>query len=295
MHLLKLLAFISLISYTFGASCHYTYDNTLSGPSNWATYCSNPDCDGSSQSPIDIKDADAVADSNLMALSTQYGASVDYELRNTGHNIQIDVDDRSLSTTIGGESLPLIQFHLHVLSEHTFEGASKSAEVHLVHILDSKITVVGIAFEADASVTTEDPFIAALTPMLPLLSGNSTNVTLNLATLGESVNDKEYYTYSGSLTTPPCSESVQFYIMKDARAITVDQFNALQTVPVLKGNARPVQPLNSRQVSKFVPSSLEPTSPTVAPVDTSAPVDASTGSLLQLSFAALLVVYAFVL
>jgi len=256
--------------------CQYTYDGIDSGPSNWATFCSAPACDASSQSPIDIDTAEAILDTSLKPLEAKYGVRAIYEVENTGNTIQINIDGQLVGTIIGEQGLAVEYIKLHSFSEHTLDGKKLSVELQLVHThtQSSNITtIISILFQV-LSGASDDDFLDSLTRLLPTQDGDKATIALDLQLmLGPSVSNKEYFHYNGSLTSPPCSEDISWFVMKDVRAITMTQFDSLRSASALNGNARPIQPLNNRNVTKFIPEPTDapttamPASPTDSPTE----------------------------
>lgn len=222
---------------------HWEYEGE-EGPSHWGELCVGySDCAGSTQSPVDIKGA--VADATLAAIAKSYGTSKT-SILNNGHTIQFNYDAGS-SITVNGEQYDLLQFHFHTHSEHLVNGTSYPMEVHLVHknAASGKLAVIGVFFEegaenallkkylsnlpatADATYTSNDTFAAA--DLLPAGTG--------------------YYTYGGSLTTPPCSEIVTWIVMKGHISATHDQIAQIEALE--HENFRPVQDLHGRTIKVF--------------------------------------------
>jgi carbonic anhydrase len=147
--------------------------------------------------------------------------------------------------TVDGKVYALVQFHFHAPSEHTVDGDHFPMEVHFVHAAeDGALAVVGVLAEEG----TENQGFAPLWPQLMKGPGMRSIVEVpaefaQLAFLGEATGA---FHYMGSLTTPPCTEGVSWYIRR-----TPTQFSAEQIAAFTKmydNNNRPVQPLNSRVV-----------------------------------------------
>lgn len=212
------------------------------GPENWgglsAAYetCKS----GTSQSPINIsvaphKDAD--------------GLKISYQptpmsVLNNGHTIQVNYASGS-SMTVDGKTYELLQFHFHSPSEHTYKGSPYPLEAHLVHkAADGSLAVVGVLIKEGAK---DNPVLASVWSHMPKEAGG----TMEMASMSVNVADllpakKAYWNYSGSLTTPPCSEGVNWFVMDksvEASAAQIKQF-----LTVVHENARPTQPMNGRGV-----------------------------------------------
>jgi len=220
-----------------------TFEWEYTGPTDPEAWqlCS-ADCGGLSQSPVNI--ANAVVDSDLSALVANYQAAP-IGLRNNGHTIQFDYDAGS-TLNVNGEEYELLQFHFHALSEHTVSGQQFPLEVHLVHQnAAGALAVVGVFFEAG----NDNAFLANFGGNLPAAE-NDTYDSADMVNPADMLPaDDAYYTYDGSLTTPPCSEVVTWLVMKSSVEASSGQIQEMQDI--LQNNYRPVQALNSRGISEF--------------------------------------------
>jgi len=210
------------------------------GPDTW--FQCSAECGGNSQSPINI--VNAVADNSLSALESSYQA-VPVNLINNGHTIQFDYAIGS-KINVNGEEYDLLQFHFHALSEHTVDDKQYPLEVHLVHQnAAGDLAVLGIFFEEG----NENAYLANFTNNLPK-SENQTFTSEDLINVVDLLpTNTGYYTYSGSLTTPPCSEIVTWLVMKSPVEASNNQINAI--TDILGTNFRPVQATEGRQISEF--------------------------------------------
>ena len=149
------------------------------------------------------------------------------------------------SIVLEGGGSSLVQFHFHLPSEHTVDGAASSMEVHFVHAAEEgDLAVIGVLMEAGAA----DPTIQSLWEAIPGSDESPAAVgALDPGTLLPE--GRGYFRYQGSLTTPPCSEVVSWVVMTESISVSqvqVDAFAALYPM-----NARPVQPLNGRDVRLY--------------------------------------------
>lgn len=225
----------------------YEADN---GPDDWGSM--NTDwaaCDsGREQSPIDLTGATSI---ELPAVWLDLPTSVEIDVLNqagvireldNGHTIQVNATT-SEKLTVGDDSYELVQFHFHAPSEHTVDGEHFPMEMHFVHqAVDGALAVVGVLIEEG----TENPGIAPLWEQLPDGAGaeNSIVVPAGFANYIFSDVGSGYWHYDGSLTTPPCSESVSWYVRKVPTQLSADQIAAFTAI--YNHNNRPVQPLNER-------------------------------------------------
>ncbi len=204
---------------------------------------------GKHQSPVDLADAKIVNAKPLNKLSTQYGTDKP-AFFNTGHAIQVNTSKNfSGGLKIGKELLPLVQLHFHEPSEHLFRGKELPAEMHFVHInKDGRIAVLGVAID----IGENNAAFQTILDNMPRNEGeaNSTSgIKLNLDKLlpaGSNFANLKYLTLAGSLTTPPCSEGVQWYILTQSMTISADQLEQLKSF--YSDNARSAQNLNERSI-----------------------------------------------
>ena len=222
---------------------HWSYTGQT-GPAYWGTLeedyhtCAV----GKDQSPIDIH-ANGAHKSDLPAIEFRYQPSK-LKIIDNGHTIQVIYAPGSF-ISVGNKRYELQQFHFHKPSEEKLDGKSYDMVAHLVHKdADGKLAVVAVLLsKADAP----NPLIKTLWDNLPKKKEVETavdTVTINAADLLPA--NKAYYTFTGSLTTPPCSEGVTWFVLKSPTAISGDEVARFgKSYPM---NARPVQPLNGREV-----------------------------------------------
>jgi len=207
------------------------------GPEHWGD--AFPVCGkGKKQSPLNIIGPFEKSKETL---------SVDYKegplkMLNNGHTIQVNIEPGS-TLTIGKESFDLLQFHFHRPSEEQVDGKNASMVAHFVHkSKEGKLAVIGVMLNEGK----DSAAVKTLWANLPPKEGEEflpAKVTFNPASMLPK--DMGFYNYEGSLTTPPCTEGVQFYILKSPVDISKQQ---LAKFP-FKLNARPVQSLNGRKIT----------------------------------------------
>jgi carbonic anhydrase len=220
----------------------FTY-NGDTGPGFWADLDpANALCGiGASQSPIDI--SQATVDPTLQALQLALEATP-ISLINNGHAIEEEVDTPN-TLTLNGDVYTASQFHFHTLSEHTIDGQRGVMELHAVFVdTAGKTAVVGMLF----TIGHENAFLDELTSAgLPKHTGDNVTSETEI-NLGDGLTDTSaYYMYSGSLTTPPCTEDVTWLVLKDEAQMSSTQFQAFQNI--LGNDFRPLQSLNEREVT----------------------------------------------
>ncbi len=194
---------------------------------------------GKRQSPIDIS---PVTISDLSAIQFNYKSSP-LELTNNGHTVQANYHTGSY-ITVGGKRYDLLQFHFHSPSEHTIGGKSYDMVAHLVHkAADGQLGVIGVLFKAGD----KNKVIDKLWSNLPTESGETKTVkNTRINALDLLPVDLTYFNYSGSLTTPPCSEGVNWMVMATPSSISEKQVK--QFTDLFPLSVRPTQPLNGRVV-----------------------------------------------
>jgi carbonic anhydrase len=219
---------------------HWSYDGE-SGPTHWAeidpawAVCAT----GHRQSPIEI--AQGVAP-HIDGLSFDYQPSP-LDLVNNGHTVQVNYEAGS-HLIVRGVSYDLLQFHFHAHSEHRLAGHFAPLEAHLVHRNASgALAVIGVLIEEGAA----NAALQSVFDNLPKQSGGMLHLDTSLFDATELLPEAfESFHYDGSLTTPPCSEGVNWHVLAapiQASAAQIAQFTALYA-----NDARPLQALEDRPV-----------------------------------------------
>jgi carbonic anhydrase len=245
-----------------GHASHWGYTGS-SGPAEWYrlskayALCGS----GKRQSPVDIWNE---VSADLYPLQFQY-QPIPLLILNNGHTLQANYNTVGVDETvaIGGKTYPvqskptyhstlmlgdvpykLLQFHFHTPSEHARDGQRYAMEVHLVHkSADGNLAVIGVLFERGK----ENP---TLRKMLDNVSSNinevklAKDITINAADLLP--DDRQVFHYNGSLTTPPCSENVNWFVMKTPIEVSDEQVNQFEHL--IGKNARPLQPMYWRSM-----------------------------------------------
>lgn len=217
----------------------WSYDGEH-GPSHWAELnAANSACaHGKQQSPIDIQTN--LSQSKALPVLGFHYHSGKAELVNNGHTVQVNLPAGS-QLKVGEQTAELLQFHFHTRSEERFDGKDYPMDAHLVHkTADGKLSVVAVEFKKGH----KNQALDALLDALPKHGKRKTLADFNPAALLPS--DHSYYRYAGSLTTPPCSESVSWQVLKEPVELSEKQIDAFRRL--YTHNARPVQPLNQRVI-----------------------------------------------
>jgi carbonic anhydrase len=219
---------------------HFSYSGDT-GPGFWSE--TSPGCAPSArQSPIDIDRF--VTDPRLgpLSLTTQAAA---FRLGNTGYTVTATPTVESGRLTIAGKPFALAQFHFHTLSEHTVSGRRGVMELHAVFQNSAQnLAVIGLLY----TIGRADPFLQRLLDAgLPPKSG-SAPVTVRGVDMKQAFpNLADYYTYAGSLTTPPCSETVTWFVLKQWGEMSEEQYETFRHI--LGNDFRPIQKTAGRTVS----------------------------------------------
>ena len=214
------------------------------GPAKWGTLPGAELCgNGKQQAPINLA-AGVSKPQDLPNLVFGYKPSK-LSITNKGHTIQAAYDVGSTISRSGTATTTLAQFHFHAPSEHTLDGTSFPMEVHLVHVdaAGKPAAVVGVLIKSGA----EHAGLAAAFKTLPAKSGATSapaGATIDARTLLPA--EKTFFTYAGSLTTPPCTEGIAWYVLKTPIEMSPAQIRAFTTQGHFGHTNRPVQNLGAR-------------------------------------------------
>lgn len=210
------------------------------GPQAWARLA--PDyaqcASGKRQSPIDLRDGFAV---ELEPIQFDYHPSA-FRVIDNGHTVQVNVAPGNAIQVLG-RRYELQQFHFHRPSEHRIAGQGFEMEVHLVHKDEAgHIAVVAVLLQRGAA----NPIVQAVWNNLPLEKGEEQPARVSLDPAGLLPEDRRYFTYMGSLTTPPCSEGVLWMVLQQPAPLAGDQADLFARLYPL--NERPLQPPAGRMI-----------------------------------------------
>jgi len=243
-----------------------------------------PTCGGENQSPINLDTRRSFPFSYKNPIDFKNYDTVDGAWSNDGHALRFDLSPSSNARICGGPlegCYKLLQFHFHwgnqadQGSEHTVNGQATAAELHLVHMNEKYDTleealenhdglaVVGVLMTNDA--TSDQSWFSAVSTAAKArevrTKANKVSGQFNLRQIESELamransDDLSYFTYEGSLTTPPCSEVVTWLVAKTTLPISPNQLASLQNLRFEDGskmvdNFRPVQDINGRVVSR---------------------------------------------
>lgn len=234
----------SLSQLTFASeSIHWGYDKELA-PEHWGELSDNfKTCQsGKNQTPINI--------TNTYKSKTQHKINIHYntsphDIIFNGHTVQVNAiaDDQSDFIVVDHEKYFLKQFHFHTPSENEIHGKSYPLELHFVNAnAKGQLSVLAVMFNIGKANTEWKKLWANLSPI-----ENEDKV------LAQAINLKKllpqnytYYRFSGSLTTPPCSEGVNWIVFKTPLTLSKSQLEAFKARLSNHDNHRPIQPTNGR-------------------------------------------------
>jgi carbonic anhydrase len=224
-----------------GSQGHWGYSGD-GGPEKWGELSKEYKLCGSgkNQSPVNLTE---MIDARMKPIKFNYNA-VQLDAVNNGHTIKVNYAEGS-AIEVDGKTFKLLQFHFHTPSENHINGKSYPMEAHLVHAdEDGNLAVVAVMFVKGR----ENSVVSAIWDQMPSEAGKkiaNPDVTID-------INDmlprkRDYYRFNGSLTTPPCTEGVRWFVLKTAMFASAEQFDKFHTV--MHGDTnRPIQPHNARAI-----------------------------------------------
>jgi carbonic anhydrase len=225
---------------------HWSYEGKT-GPEHWGeldptfSTCAN----GTAQSPINIEDPAIKEIEESEKITIDYQPTT-FTLMNNGHTIQANAKTANNSIILDGTAYKLVQLHFHTPSEHQLDGKNFDMELHLVHKSDKgNLAVVGVMIKEGK----ENKALSDIWANMPKKETNK-DIELNKEVDVRSLlpDDQDSFLYNGSLTTPPCTEGVQWIVLEDSIEMSKEQIAAFRTI--FPDDHRPVQPLNNREVTE---------------------------------------------
>jgi carbonic anhydrase len=196
---------------------------------------------GRNQSPIDL---DRLITADLPPLAIDY-STFGAEIVNNTHSLQVNYRPGS-TLRVDGRAYKLLQFHFHSPSEHHLEGRDFPLEAHLVHQAENgDLAVVAVLFEDGPA----NDLIGLLWASMPGGPGQRVILGNNITAAGLLPPSRRYIRYSGSLTTPPCSEGVLWLVMQERMTVSREQVAAFAQGLGFSNN-RPVQPVGARAMMR---------------------------------------------
>jgi len=222
-----------------GHDIHWAYSGDT-GPESWGRL--KPEFQqcmlGKRQSPIDIREGIPV---QLDPIQFDYRPS-GFRVIDNGHTVQVNVEPGN-SITVGGRRYDLLQFHFHRPSEERINGRQFEMVAHLVHKdLDGRLAVVAVLMDQGKA----HPLVQMVWNNLPLEKNQEQAAMTNLDMTLLLPELRQYYTYMGSLTTPPCTEGVLWMVMKQPASMSREQVAVFSKLYPM--NARPIQSPSGRLI-----------------------------------------------
>ncbi len=224
-----------------GHDVHWAYGGDT-GPESWAQL--KPEFQqcavGKRQSPIDIRDSIAV---QLDPIQFDYHPSA-FRVIDNGHTVQVNVEPGN-SITVQGRRYDLLQFHFHRPSEERINGRQFEMVAHLVHKdVEGKLAVVAVLMDQGKA----HPLVQQVWNNLPLEKNIEQPALIQMDLKALLPEQQQYFTYMGSLTTPPCSEGVLWMVMKQPAAMSREQIAIFSKLYPM--NARPIQSASGRLIKE---------------------------------------------
>ncbi|MEE4014835.1 carbonic anhydrase family protein [Roseibium sp. FZY0029] len=241
MNIRILLTAAAAIAFTSSAMAatpqHWSYEGA-GGPTHWGALSAKfAACEsGMEQSPVDLTHA---VKADPADIEFHWNKDADWTVVNNGHSIQANSDDAGY-IVLDGKDYKLAQFHFHTPSEHAIDGKRFPMEVHFVNVADDgEFAVIGAMIEGGGDNTLFDAVMDAA----PAKEGGSAEIGKEdpASLLGQK---DSFFRYEGSLTTPPCSQTVVWTIMKEPLKVSDAEIKKFQGIYQM--NARPLQEIGRR-------------------------------------------------
>ena len=227
-------------------TAHWTYEGKT-GPEHWGDL--NPDfaacTNGKEQSPINIETSRVIGDAKKTDLVINYKPT-EFSLTNNGHTIQGNALTNDNTFIVENKEYKLAQFHFHTPSEHQLNGKNFDMELHFVNQnTNNQIAVLGLMIKEGAS----NPYLEKAWNVIPPKEiTEAVKLTEPIDLMGLLPKDKKSFQYNGSLTTPPCSESVKWIVLEEPIEMSKEQIDKFRNI--FPDNHRPIQSLNEREVKE---------------------------------------------
>ncbi len=243
-----------------GVAAYQYSESSRNGPSNWGnldcetgefakfsdcSYCTNV-CDGSEQSPIDVRTVGAVPAKPILAPRVLLSpvAPMKYEVTSANFELLCAKPGACGSTVYKGRRFQLINVHMHAGSEHRLNGKQFPLEMHFVHQSGNDFLVLGLFLKLGRKNLAVQQFLN--------ISREQCFGAVNLLRLtGFTFQSRNVVSYDGSLTTPPCTEGIRWFVSLHPITVSQQQFDAFKTLTANTVTARPAQPLNGRKIVSY--------------------------------------------
>jgi carbonic anhydrase len=221
------------------SAAHWSYQGA-DGPDHWGKIdaASKVCATGSQQSPIDIVNP---IKAQLPPIKIAWHDRCE-TIVNNGHTIQLEVVPGS-TLSLNSDSYTLLQFHFHHPSEHMIAGKPFAMEAHFVHQNGAgNLAVLGVMMKEGSS----NAVFKKIAETMPKQAGPPVKADKTIDPHALIPSERGYYTYEGSLTTPPCSQTVTWLLLRESIQVAKDDIDAF--AKVFPMNARPLQDENRRFV-----------------------------------------------
>jgi carbonic anhydrase len=219
----------------FAEEARWSYEGRT-GPADWGRVGNKVCATGTQQSPVDIA---STIRAELPKLELAWANHAD-TIVNNGHTIELEFHEGG-TLKVGGDTYKLTQFHFHHPSEHLIDGKPTAMEVHFVHTIgEGNYGVIGALMKAGAS----NPVFKTIAATMPQEKGKPVKADPAIDPNGLLPAGRNYFRYAGSLTTPPCKETVAWFVLTDPLEVAESDIAAF--AKLYPDNARPAQKLNRR-------------------------------------------------
>lgn len=221
---------------------HWGYEED-SAPEHWVEL-GYTECGGDAQSPIDILTTRLHKDTlNLLTQKNfKYKDIADlYEVYNTAHALQYNLKPEN-KVEFNGKEYMLVSLDFHTPAQHLINGVRYPLELQLTHLsADKEVLMLSFLMQEGEENIPFNDFLSAL----PLAKNEEKTIQIQTSLLKNIIKPLKYYHYTGSLTTPPCTQGVDWFIMQNPIPLADWQLKKIQSA-MSKNNTRPTQPLNNR-------------------------------------------------
>lgn len=228
---------ITSLTTVYAQDIHWGYEGE-SGPDRWVNL--SPEyfwCGLKNQSPVDISKTFEGINPRIEFL---YENVRDYKIINNGHTVEIEPEEEN-RLVFDRERYRLVQFHFHSPSEHTVNHKNYPMEIHFVHKNEKNELLVLAVFVKEGKPNSTMKYIFDRSPNEKGEVSQTKAIEIGRL-LPE---NRDYYFYSGSLTTPPCTEGVRWIILKKPITASKEEIDKFRYI-LKSSNNRPTQPLNGR-------------------------------------------------
>ena len=215
---------------------HWSYQGSI-GPDKWGKLpiVNNICATGTQQSPLDIE---SPIRAEVPKLTIAWASHAD-AIVNNGHTIELGfVDGGTLK--VGNDTYKLAQFHFHRPSEHLIDGKRAAMEVHFVHTIAGGYGVIGVLMAAGKLNAVFNKIVSTM----PMKEGPPVKADPAIDPSGLLPAGRDYFRYAGSLTTPPCAETVAWMVLTES--IEVADADIASFAKLYPDNSRPAQKVNRR-------------------------------------------------